>query len=188
MKNLIVLLFVLCFTISDAHALKVYSYDSDGNRVYQTVQSRYQTPARGNRVLSYRRTADGRISVYDANGNKLRGYRKGANGKTYVYDGNGNRIRSYKTTANGKTYVYNAQGQRIRTYSRTANGNTYVYEAPYTTLNGSSSRVGGRTFVTTNSRAYGNQFKGNHNNFSSRPAGGGTSIVSTPHALYRYGR
>lgn len=186
MKKLLVLLLALFFIIPDVYALKVYSYDSDGQRTYQTVESRYQPPSSGRKVLTYSRTDDGRLYVYDANGNRLRSYSNGSNGTTYVYDANGNRIRSYRTVGDGRVAVYNANGQRIRTYSRNSNGRTYVYESPYTSL--SSSRVGGRTQVYRNSRTYTNQFRGNNNNFSSRPAGGGTTIVSTPYALYRYGR
>jgi len=181
MKKLIILLFTICFLIPEAYALKRYSYDSEGNRVYQKVVSKYDNSQTGYRA---RRSSSGRFIVYDGNGNKLKTYYNNKN-KTIVYDGNGKKIRTYRTAPNGNTYVYNEHGEKINVYKYKSGRNSYISEQPY--RRGSYGSGQGRTFVTTGNRAYSHQFKGSGRSFSSKtPSGVGTQIVSTNRALYRY--
>lgn len=181
MKKFLLILFATCIMIPEANALKSYSYDADGNRVYQTVSGRYSTPD----GYKYSRTPKGNLVVHDRYGNRLKTQQQYK--KTYVYDGNGKRIRTYKMTPDGKTHIYNENGERIMVYKYGKNGNSYLSEIPYGRAFYNSGNK--RTFVTTNSRSYSHQFKGTGGSFSSRPTGrGGTRIVATTGALYRYGR
>ena len=203
MKRVVLVLVFIFFLVPETHALKAYSYDSNGNRVYQKVYGKnytvvsanspnqvvsrssggrtYVPSTNGKRIRTYSRTDNGRTYVYNANGKRIKTYSSPGNGRTYVYDSNGKRIRTYSTASNGRTYVYNANGQRIRTYSNAGNGRTYVYAHPVQSKN--------RTFIKAGKNNYSQAvLRQNRSRVVNRHCGGGTRIVSTTGSLYRYNR
>ena len=69
MKNLILLLMILSLFCPTAEAMKVYSYDSNGNRTYREVVSRYG--AQNKHTIKSSTTKY--VSEYDARGYNSRG-------------------------------------------------------------------------------------------------------------------
>lgn len=151
MKKIFLILVAFSLLIPSVEAMKVYSYDSNGNRVYRDVVSKYAHVGKPT-VTSYSRkytnvqntsarTPSMPVSqsfIYDEKGNRTGKISRLSNGQTFVYDANGNRVRKYSTRGN-QTFVYDGNGNRVRKYS-TVNNRTYVY-------NGAGNRVGSYSTV-----------------------------------------
>lgn len=128
-KFLFSCLFLLFFSINSVEAYKIYSYDSDGNRVYTNYNGGFNTyDEDGNMTGRVRHFRNGKTIFYDNRGNILRKQIRTLNGSTYVYDNYGNKTGRIKTMASGRTNVYDANGNRIKTYVPKPNGRTYIYD------------------------------------------------------------
>ena len=122
MKNLVLLMFVLSTICPSVNAMKVYSYDSNGNRIYRDIVSKYGTDKRHMKTSStriYTPDYDPRAAyemqgtttyIYDADGKRTGKIKRTGDGRTYVYDANGNRVKSYRTVSNKS--IYNSRMNR----------------------------------------------------------------------------
>ena len=113
MKNLVLLMLMFSFICPSASAMKAYSYDSNGNRVYQEVVSKYKTGMKTSSIRKYTSDYDPRAVYemqgtttfrYDSNGQMTGRIKRTGDGRTYVYDANGNCVKSYRTFSNKSLY------------------------------------------------------------------------------------
>ena len=128
MKNLILLLVLLIITSSSANAMKVYNYDSNGNRVYYDIVSRYGTNEKFMKKTSARkyinngnsnsqRTKISQTNIYDGYGNKLGRISRYSDGQVYIRDGNGKILRRYAPARirNTSQHIVRGSGAFYRT-------------------------------------------------------------------------
>ena len=116
MKNLVLLMLVFALICPNVYAMKAYSYDSNGNRVYRDVVSRYGTAKSHMKTSSTRKytSAYDRRASYEMQGST-----------TYMYGANGERTGRIKRTGDGSTYVYDANGNRVSSYRTVSNRSIY---------------------------------------------------------------
>ena len=123
MKNLVLLMLVFTLICPNVCAMKVYSYDSNGNRVYQEITSRYGTDKRHLKTSStrtYTNDYDPR-AAYEMQGST-----------TYLYGPDGKRTGRIKRTGDGNVYIYGADGQRVGRYKTVSNKSVYASRASRT--------------------------------------------------------
>ena len=116
MKNLFLFIFLFSLICPSVNAMKVYNYDSNGNRVYQDVVSRYGTNKRHLKTSStriYTNDYDPR-AAYEMQGRTTR-----------VYGADGKLTRTIKRTGDGRTYIYGADGKPLRSYHTMSNRAVY---------------------------------------------------------------
>ena len=116
MKNLVLLMLVFSLICPTASAMKAFSYDSNGQRVYREIVSRYGTAKSHMKTSSTRKyTSDyDPRAAYNMQGTT-----------TYIYGPNGERQGRIKRTGDGRTYVYGADGRRVSSYRTVSNRSIY---------------------------------------------------------------
>lgn len=120
MKNLVLLMLVLSFVCPSANAMKAYSYDSNGNRVYHEIGSKYSTSKKHIKTSSMHKYTED----YDP---KMATRMQGTT--TYIYGPDGQRTGRIRRDGNGNTYVYGADGQRVARYKTVSNRSLYQSRA-----------------------------------------------------------
>ena len=123
MKNLVLLMLVLSFVCPSVNAMKAYSYDSNGNRVYREISSKYSNPKRNVKTTSmHKYTVDyDPRAAYEMQGST-----------TYFYGADGQRTGRIKRTGDGNVYIYGADGQRVGRYKTVSNKSVYASRASRT--------------------------------------------------------
>ena len=116
MKNLVLLLLMFSLICPSVNAMKVYNYDSNGNRVYRDVVSRYGTNKRHLKTSTARRYTNdyNPRAAYEMQGTT-----------TYMYGADGKRTGSIKRTGDGRVTIYDASGKRLRSYHTVSNRALY---------------------------------------------------------------
>ena len=116
MKNLVLLILMFTLICPSVSAMKAYSYDSNGNRIYRDITSKYGANNKHTKTSSTR--------IYTPDYDPRAAYEMQGT-TTYIYGADRKRIGRIKRTGDGRTHVYGADGQRVRSYRTVSNKSIY---------------------------------------------------------------